>query len=273
MNIFTREFKELLDKILLWFLLGVLLLAGFSALYVYAGGGHIPLSSYLEKAPAFVSKLFDLDPDAAGYFPDFYRKAAFPFAVALPGLIWAVILGAKIYSKELKNKTLELLLLRPINTPSLITHKLAAGILAFLICDTGLLLVSCANFCMIGGADGASLLQYMLVPSAILHLNLFLAQLLLFSICLSATVICSRGFAGALTGILFLAGFGGLYYVGTTGIPPELLQFSVFYYLLRPFDISAVALVPVYIAAAAVLSVVIVTIAKIAFTYKKFNFK
>ncbi len=130
MNIFLHELRTYRKTVLIW----TLSLSALSVLYVFLYNAVLPdIDSFkivMNSMPDVVKKMLSIYVDSIADLEGFY---SFAFAyIILCGAIQAMNLGLSLISKEVRDKTADFLLTKPVSRASILTAKLAAG-LVFLV--------------------------------------------------------------------------------------------------------------------------------------------
>lgn len=131
MNIFLHELKTYRKSILTW----ALSMAALAVMYIFIfsglGDDIESFKSMLNSLPEVVKKLLSIYVESITTLEGFY---SFVFVyVVLCGAIQAMNLGVSIVSKEIRDKTADFLMTKPVSRVNILTAKLLAGFAALVI--------------------------------------------------------------------------------------------------------------------------------------------
>lgn len=131
MNIFLHELKAYRKSTLIWSIslvaIAVMMLSMFPAINKDAEGFKKLLGTY----PPAVTRAMGLSIDSVTSFLGFYSSLTLLY-VLLCGAIQAMNLGTSIISKEVREKTAEFLLTKPVKRNKIITAKVLAAIVSLM---------------------------------------------------------------------------------------------------------------------------------------------
>ncbi|MEQ8154726.1 MAG: ABC transporter permease subunit [Clostridiaceae bacterium] len=131
MNIFRHELKSYRNSIIGWAVSMTLLAVVY--IYIFKGlGSEIEnFKAFLNNMPDAVKKAFNILVDSISTLEGFY-SFVFSFVI-LCGAIQAMNLGIAILSKELRDKTADFLMTKPVSRVQIMTSKLMAAFSALVI--------------------------------------------------------------------------------------------------------------------------------------------
>jgi ABC-2 type transport system permease protein len=131
MNIFLHELKAYQRSIIIW----ALSMAALAVMYIFIFSGLAEdIQSFitlLNNMPEVVKKMLSIYVDSLSRLEGFY---SFVFMyVVLCGAIQAMNLGVSIISKEVRDKTADFLLTKPVSRKDILTYKLLAAVTSLVI--------------------------------------------------------------------------------------------------------------------------------------------
>ncbi len=131
MNIFLHELKSYRKSAFIW----ALSMAALSVMYIFIfiglGKDIAEFQGIIDKLPDMVKKLLSVYTDTLSTLEGFY---SFVFVyILLCGAIQAMNLGVSIISKEIREKTADFLLTKPVARTEIMTSKLAAAVVSLII--------------------------------------------------------------------------------------------------------------------------------------------
>jgi ABC-2 type transport system permease protein len=131
MNIFLHELKSYRNSIIIW----SISLTLFALMYIFIFIGISPdiesFKSVLLSMPEMVRKLLSIYVESISTLEGFY---SFVFVyIVLCAAIQAMNLGISIISKEIRDKTADFLLTKPVSRKNILTAKLLAALTSLII--------------------------------------------------------------------------------------------------------------------------------------------
>jgi ABC-2 type transport system permease protein len=131
MNIFLHELKAYRKSIIIW----SCSMAALAVMYIFIFSGMSAdiedFKNMLNSLPEVVKKLLSLYVESLSTLEGFY---SFVFTyVVLCGAIQAMNLGVSIVSKEVRDKTADFLMTKPVSRENILTSKLLAAFAALII--------------------------------------------------------------------------------------------------------------------------------------------
>jgi ABC-2 type transport system permease protein len=140
MNMFLHELKAYRKSIIIW----ACSMAALAVMYIFIFSGMASeienFKSMLNSLPEVVKKLLSLYVDSISTLEGFY---SFVFVyVVLCGAIQAMNLGVAIVSKEVREKTADFLLTKPVSRKEILTYKLLAALASLIITNILYLLIT-----------------------------------------------------------------------------------------------------------------------------------
>jgi len=131
MNIFIHELKAYRKSIIIW----TASLAALSVLYIFLYNAILPdidaFKIVMNSMPPVVIKMLSIYVDSISTLDGFYSFAF--LYIILFGAIQAMNLGVSIVSKEVRDKTADFLLTKPVSRRSIMTYKLLAALSCLII--------------------------------------------------------------------------------------------------------------------------------------------
>jgi len=184
MNIFLHELKAYWKSTLIWtFSLGAMALI-FFGLYPSFSKDIEQFKSMLEGYPEAIRRGMGISLDNFGSILGYY---AFPFTfILLIGAIQAMNLGTSIVSKEVRDKTADFLLTKPITRTRILTGKIMAVVTSLAI--TNVVYVSIASLI----ASAVKNEDFSLKLFIMISLSLFFVQLIFMSLGIILSVLLPR---------------------------------------------------------------------------------
>jgi ABC-2 type transport system permease protein len=131
MNIFWHVLKAIRKSIIIWACAMTLLAVLYIFLFNELGDDIENFKAFLNNMPDVIKKGFNILIDSISTLEGFY-SFVFSFVI-LCGSIQAMNLGASIVSKELRDKTADFLMTKPVSRISIMTSKLMAAFSALVI--------------------------------------------------------------------------------------------------------------------------------------------
>lgn len=140
MNMFLHELKAYRKSIIIW----ACSMAALAVMYIFIFSGMASeienFKSMLNSLPEVVKKLLSLYVDSISTLEGFY---SFVFSyVVLCGAIQAMNLGVSIVSKEVREKTADFLLTKPVSRKQILTSKLLAALASLAITNVLYLVIT-----------------------------------------------------------------------------------------------------------------------------------
>ncbi|WP_066503178.1 ABC transporter permease subunit [Abyssisolibacter fermentans] len=124
MNIFKYEFKSYLKENIIWTVSLILCLLLFLSIYPSFSSEAEKLERLLNNFPETFKKAFGFNNLTFSSINSFYSMIF--MYIKLIGAIFAMKLGLDIMSKEIREKTVEFLVVKPVNRKQIITPKFLA---------------------------------------------------------------------------------------------------------------------------------------------------
>jgi ABC-2 type transport system permease protein len=173
MNIFLHELKAYRKSIIIW----SCSMAALAVMYIFIFKGMESeienFKNMLSSLPEVVKKLLSLYVDSLSTLEGFY---SFVFTyVVLCGAIQAMNLGVSIVSKEVRDKTADFLLTKPVSRKEILTSKLLAA-LASLVITNALYLIMTLSAALIVTTD-FNMKVFLMISITLLFVQLMFASL------------------------------------------------------------------------------------------------
>jgi len=131
MNIFLHELKECRKSIIIWAFSMTLLSVMYIFIFKGLGSDIESFKAFLNNMPDVMKKVFNIYIDSISTLEGFY-SFVFSFVV-LCGAIQAMNLGTAIVSKEVRDRTADFLMTKPVSRIYIMTSKLMAVFSALVI--------------------------------------------------------------------------------------------------------------------------------------------
>lgn len=178
MNIFTHELRVSIPSTLYWTISMVLLVFIFMFMYPPIAKDVRIIESVLSNFPLELRRALGITTLNLGQLLGFY---GFIFIyVLLIGSIYAMKSGLAVLSEEMRTKTTDFLLTRPVSRKTVVTAKLLA-LLTSLIMQNAIFTI--LSYLILSGyqADGLDGSAFMLINLSLIQVQLFFAALGLFA--------------------------------------------------------------------------------------------
>lgn len=143
MNIFIQEIKQNRNATLVWTLALIAIAAMYISIFPTISES-LEISDIMKNFPEAFKKTFAMPEDFLSVFPGLYSVVL--NLVLLTGAVQAMYLGTNIISKEVRDKTADFLLTRPVSRASILRQKLLSVFV--LIIATNIVFMA-ADWCLI----------------------------------------------------------------------------------------------------------------------------
>lgn len=205
MNIFLHELKAYRKSVIIW----ACSMSALAILYIFLfkgiGGDIEAFKAFIKNMPDVIKKAFNIYIDSLSTLEGFY-SFVFTFVV-LCGAIQAMNMGTAIVSKEIREKTADFLMTKPVSREKILTSKLLAASSSLVITNI-IYLVLTISVAEIVVKDFSLKLFLML------SVTLFFVQLMFMALGIIVSVI-----AGKIKSVISisLSTVFGFYIIGTLG--------------------------------------------------------
>ncbi|MCL4473658.1 MAG: ABC transporter permease subunit [Actinobacteria bacterium] len=132
MNVFIHEMKQNRNATIAW-IIALIAVAGFYTSVYPAVAHNAAISDVYKNFPEAFKKTFDISENTLNAFSGFYGLVL--NLVLLTGALQAMNLGTGIASKEMRERTADFLLTRPISRASILRQKLLTVLALIVITD------------------------------------------------------------------------------------------------------------------------------------------
>lgn len=205
MNIFIYELKAYRKSAIIWsFSMYVL---AFMYILIFKGLGEEieAFRVFISNLPEIAKKLFNLYLDSISTLEGFY-SLVFPFVV-LCGAIQAMNLGISIVSKEVRDKTADFLMTKPVSREFVLTSKILAAFSLLIVTNIIYLVLTVFS-------TNALAVEYSLKLFLMISLTLLFVQLIFLALGIIISVM-----AGKIKSVISisLSTVFGFYIVGSLG--------------------------------------------------------
>ncbi|MFT8318568.1 MAG: ABC transporter permease subunit [Sporolactobacillus sp.] len=184
MNMYFHELRSLRKTTILWLIVLIALAALFLSIYPGMARDAEGFRKLLANYPAPVRAMLGINLAYITSVTGFYSMI-FSF-ITLCGSIQAMNLGVSILSKEVRERTADFLLVKPVSRPAIVSSKLFAALTTLLATDViyyaALLLM--VHWVKRGGFDQETFL--------LINLSLFFLQLIFFAIGMVVSVFFNK---------------------------------------------------------------------------------
>jgi len=205
MNIFWHELRAYRKSIMIW--AGAMTLLAVAYIFLFQGLGRDieDFKAFLSNMPDVMIKSFNILIESISTLEGFY-SFVFSF-VLLCGAIQAMNLGTAIVSKEVRDKTADFLLTKPVSRIGIILSKLLAAFVVLVM--TNIIYLGLTTFAAVAVVSRFNLKVFFLIS-----LTLFFVQLLFLALGILIAVI-----AGKIKSVISvsLSTVFGLYVLGSLG--------------------------------------------------------
>jgi len=181
MNIFLHELKAYRKSTFIWTASLMAIVVFFLSLFPAIAKDYVEFSKVLEGYPEGVRKALGLEIESFGNVLGFYSYVF--IYISLCGAIQAMILGISIISKEVREKTADFLLTKPVTRTKVMTSKIFAGVVSLAITNVFYLVATIMMAQYVKTADYSS------KSIILLTVSLFITQLLFFGIGILISVV------------------------------------------------------------------------------------
>ncbi|WP_379161534.1 ABC transporter permease [Paenibacillus sp. sgz5001063] len=206
MNIFLHELKAYRKSTIIWLLSLIAIMMLFMSLFPSFHKDAEEFTKLLEGYPESLRKAIGLDLGNLFTIMGFYTYAL--TFIILIGAIQAMNLGTSIVSKEVREKTADFLLTKPVTRTTVITAKLMAAFVSLVITNV---IYGVATY---GMASQVKTEDYSLKMFLLLSLSIFWIQLIFLAIGIVMSVMV-RKIKSVLT--VSLATVFSFYFIGMIG--------------------------------------------------------
>jgi ABC-2 type transport system permease protein len=205
MNIFWHELRAYRQSILIWASAMTLLAVTYIFLFQGLGQDIEDFKAFLSNMPDVLKKSFNILIDSISTLEGFY-SFVFSFVV-LCGAIQAMNLGTAIVSKEVRDKTADFLLTKPVSRIGIILAKLLAALAALVL--TNIIYLGLTIFAAVAVVSSFNMKVFVLIS-----LTLIFVQLLFLALGILISVL-----AGKIKSVISvsLSTVFGLYVLGSLG--------------------------------------------------------
>ncbi len=181
MNIFLHELKAYRKSTFIWTASLMAIVVFFLSLFPAIAKDYGEFSKVLEGYPEGVRKALGLEIESFGNVLGFYSYVF--IYISLCGAIQAMILGTSIISKEVREKTADFLLTKPVTRTKVMSSKIFAGVFSLVITNVFYLVATIMMAQHVKTADYSS------KSIILLSVSLFITQLLFFGIGILISVV------------------------------------------------------------------------------------
>jgi ABC-2 type transport system permease protein len=204
-NIFKYELKACRSSILIWACSMALLAVLYIFLFKALGPDIESFKAFLNNLPEVIQKSFNILVGSISTLEGFYT-VVFSFVV-LCGAIQAMNLGTSIVSKEVREKTADFLMTKPVNRSTIMTSKLLAALTALTL--TNIIYLGLTIAAALAVVNTFDLKKFILIS-----LTMFFVQMMFLALGLMISVI-----AGNIKSVISvsLSTVFGFYIIGSLG--------------------------------------------------------
>lgn len=205
MNIFLHELKANRKSIIIWAFSMAALAAMYILIFKNLGSDIDAFRDYMRNLPEVMKKAFGLNPESLSTLEGFY-SFVFSFIV-LFGAIQAMNLGTAIVSKEIREKTADFLMTKPVSRERILSAKLLAAL-------SSLAITNIIYLVLVISIAAAVVRNFNLKLFLMISVTLFFVQLMFMVLGIIVSVIIGRirSVIPISLGTVF-----GFYIIGTLG--------------------------------------------------------
>lgn len=183
MNMFTHELRANRRTTIIWICSLAFVTIFFLSLFPSFAHNADELKKILLGYPEVVRKVIGLSIDTIATLPGFYSYCF--LYIVLTGSIQAMNLGTSIISKEIREKTADFLLTKPVSRPQILSAKLLAALTSLTITNVVYLIVANIMASIVSpGYDGKTFV--------LISLSLFFVQLMFLAMGILTSVIFQK---------------------------------------------------------------------------------
>lgn len=184
MNMFLHELKSYRKSTLIWTFSLILLICFFFSMFPMISNDADQFKKLLEGYPESVQKAFGISIDMVTSLLGYYSYM-FGF-ILLCGSIQAMNMGTSILSKEVREKTADFLLTKPVTRNQIMTAKLLASLACLLITD-GIVIVAAGLIADVVSDKAFDMNIFMLIS-----ISAFFVQIMFLTLGMIISVIVSK---------------------------------------------------------------------------------
>jgi ABC-2 type transport system permease protein len=184
MNILLHELRAYRKSTIIWSISLILIMVLFMSFYPSFAKDSEAFKKILEGYPAAIKNALGLNP---GNFFSILGFYCFPLSfITLCGAIQAMNLGTAIVSKEVREKTADFLLTKPVTRSTVLTAKLLAAVISIVI--TNIVYITAANVM----ANQVKTEKFSFKLLIMLSLTMFFIQLIFLAVGIIVSVIVPK---------------------------------------------------------------------------------
>ncbi|KGE19366.1 ABC transporter permease subunit [Paenibacillus wynnii] len=206
MNIFLHELKAYRKSTIIWLVSLTAIMVMFMSMFPSFSKDAEQMTTLLQGYPEALRKALSLDLENFFTILGFYSYAL--TFIVLTGAIQAMNIGVSIVSKEVREKTADFLLTKPVTRTAILTAKLLAAFVSLLITN---IVYGAAALMM---ANQVKAEDFNIQAFLLLSLTLFIVQLIFLAVGIVISVM-ARKIKSVLT--VSLATVFSFYFIGTLG--------------------------------------------------------
>ncbi|HEY8911260.1 MAG TPA: ABC transporter permease subunit [Desulfosporosinus sp.] len=181
MNMFLHELNAYRKSTVIWSISLAAVVIVFLSMFPAFSSNADELKKLFESYPLVVRNAIGLSLDNIGSLLGFYSSITFLY-ITLCGAIQAMNLGTSIVSKEIREKTADFLLTKPVSRIQIMTAKLLAA-LASLVITNAIYLVVASIMASVTTSQAFSLNLFLMISATLFFIQLmFLALGVLVSV-------------------------------------------------------------------------------------------
>ena len=184
MNMFLHELKAYRKSAIIWTIALVALVVLFLSMFPSFSREAEEFKKLLEGYPEALRKALGLSVENIGSILGFYSYVF--LYISLVGAIQAMNLGTSIVSKEVRDKTADFLLTKPVSRAKIMTSKLLAAVASLVITNVVYLAVATMM------ASLVETKEYSTKVFVLLSLTLFFLQLIFLALGIIVSVVVPR---------------------------------------------------------------------------------
>lgn len=207
MNMFLHELKAYRKSTIVWSITLAVVVILFLSMFPAFSSNAEELRKLLGSLPLALRNAIGLSLDSIGSLLGFYSTLPFLY-ISLCGAIQAMNLGTSIVSKEVREKTADFLLTKPVSRVQIMTAKLSAALTSLVITNVIYILVASIMASVIS-SQAFSMKLFLLISATLFFLQLiFLALGVIVSVVVRKIKSVLPVSLGTVFGFFFIGMFG-----------------------------------------------------------------
>ena len=208
MNMYLHELKALRKSTIIWTCTLVAFVALFMAMYPSFASSAADFKKILEGYPPAVMKAFGVSLDTITSTLGFYSYI-FSY-IAICGAIQAMNIGLGVLSKEVRDKTADFLLTKPVMRHQIVTAKLLSALTLLVITDIIYIIAAKIIVSLVANSAYSNKIFFMISITLCFIQLIFLALGVIISVCVTKIKSVIPISLSTVFGFYFISMFGSL---------------------------------------------------------------